>query len=211
MKKNWLYFLGSGLVLVLCLGVTSTLFFNKTEAQNTRSEKVWKKTDHPLKSINSQFRLNLSSISESSDWVIGIKPIQGSGNEKMYVGIVTWGIDSNDINKKFKIEKIINLEDYPLNDSDLRNGVVEGVINLSKEIKGNQTLVIYLEVAPSVETFINKQGSELSSKVTDNSFAIFNGKEETFKVENVSSLISFISAKKADKALIEGMMKKEVK
>src|SRR5882757_7692159 len=105
MKSKRIYSLISLLVVMLAIIIASVISNNafSQTSKNIDGGKsqpvVWKRVEQPVKSVDSNFRLDLSTLMTGTNYIIGVKPAKDGEKEKMYTGIVTW--ESNEKIKGF--------------------------------------------------------------------------------------------------------------
>lgn len=184
-------------VAVILSGFATARYFNTTEAQTTKTEVAWKHSERPLKTVDSKFKVNLPNLSQDTDWIAAVKPIKEGEKEKMCIGVFTWEDVENESAKKQGFKRLSRMEDYPQESASF----VDGESTLSTSINPNQTLVIYMEVAPSTQTIFNENGKETSLNASEGSFLIFDGKTERMPIENISTLIAQANVKKLRKEI----------
>ncbi len=184
-------------VAVLLAGFATARYFNTTEAQTAKTEVAWKHNERPLKTVDSKFKVNLPNFSQDTDWIAAVKPIKEGEKEKMYVGVFTWEDVENESAKNQGFKRLSRMEDY----SQESASFADGESTLAASINSNQTLVIYMEVAPSTQTIFNENGKETSLNTSEGSFLIFDGKIEKMPIENISTLMAQANVKKLRKEI----------
>jgi hypothetical protein len=165
--------------------------------QGKQNAVAWKRKERPVNTINSKFNLNLPSFSPDVDWVVGIKPIKEGEREKMNVGIVTWedAVDNEGKARGLGLKKVSNVEDYPEESAS----ITLGEASFANILNDNQTLVIYLEVAPSTEVDVMQGGKKMILKASEGSSVVFDGEKELAKLDGPAFLLSEMHMRKLKK------------
>jgi len=159
---------------------------------------VWKRVEQPVKSVDSNFRLDLSTLMTGTNYIIGVKPAKDGEKEKMYTGIVTW--ESNEKIKGFL--RTSSIENYP----EEAESFSEGKISFNNRLAANQTLVIYVEVAPATRLTVNAE-SEMTLDSSGGSFVIFDGKKDEAKIDGPGSLLNELQIRKVTQEMTKDGIK----
>lgn len=207
-NSRWIYFSAFAIAVAL-VGIGGIRSFNQTVAQpaqipewlaamqGKQNAVAWKRKEQPINAINSKFKLNLPSFSPDADWVVGVKPIKEGEKEKMYVGIVTWEdvADKEGKAKGLGFKTVSKIEDYPQESASF----AAGEASFANILTDNQTLVIYLEAAPSTEIVVAQNGKEMVLNASEGSSVLFDGKKEIVKLEGPAFLLNEMHMKKLKK------------
>jgi len=176
------------------------------QTQGKQNVIVWKHKNIPVNAVNSTFRLNLPFFSPDIDWIVGVRPIKEGEQEKMYACIVTWedAIDKEGKGLGFKnMSKIFlnmsKMEDYPQESAIF----ADGEASFANILNDNQTLVIYLQAAPSTDVIVSQNGKEEVLKLSEGGSIIFNGKKESAKFKDTSLLLTEIRIRKIQKEALK--------
>jgi hypothetical protein len=206
--SKWKYLLALAVVSVL-VGIAGNHFLNqsvartaqapaqRSEMQDKQNAVAWKRTERPVRTVNSRFKLNLPVFPPDADWIVGVKPIKEGEKERMYVGIVTWedAIDKEGKARGLGGKNVSKMEDYPQEAASF----ADGETSVANILADNQTLVIYLEVAPSTKIVVAQNGKESVLKASEGSAVIFDGKKESVKLEGPAFLLNEMHIKKLKK------------
>lgn len=196
-------------VAIALIGIIGSRSFNRIVAQPTYTPEwltatqgkqntvAWKRKERSVATINSKFKLNLPSFLPDADWIVGVKPVAEGEKEKMYVGIITWqdAIDKEGKGKGLGFKTVSKMEDYP----EESIAVAYGEASFANILDSNQTLVIYLEVAPPSEIVVTQNGKEMVLKASEGSSVIFDGNKESVKLESPAFLLNEMQIKKLKK------------
>lgn len=183
--------------VALLWGLAPTRTLNATASTNGRVEVAWKHTERAVKTVDSTFKINLPNISQGGDWLVGVKPIKAGEKERMYVGVFTWeAVKQGGAAKTFK--RLSQMEDYPQELLSLGNGSA----TLDGSVSSDETLVIYMEVAPSTQTIFNANGKERALNASEGSYLLFDGEVEKTLIEHTGSLIARANSKKLKKEFL---------
>lgn len=184
-------------VALLMLGFATAYFLNTTEAQSSgkqtpRKETAWRPVEIPLKTDGSQLRLNLSSFSQETDSIVGVKSIREDEKEKMLAGVITWG----EVNEKVKGLVIISkVDNYPQESANF----VDEEMRFANVLNNNQTLMVYLELKPSTQLKLNQAGEELALDASNGSYVVFDGKREPANIKDAAFLLTEAQLRKVRK------------
>ena len=208
MAKKFIFFAVCA-VIVLAFGFATARYFNASEAQSARNEVLWQHSEIPLKTANSEFKINLPSFSQESDWLVAVKPVGAGEKEKMYIGVFTWEDEKSESARRQGFKRLSKMEDYPQSQAEF----VAGGANLTTPINSRQTLVIYMEISPSTNAIFNENGEFFSLNASDgDSYVLFDGKIEKAQIQHTGSLIATVNVKKLRKEISKhGFVKDEQK
>jgi len=158
---------------------------------------AWQHREIPLSTVNSSFRLNLPNFSPDVDWIVGVKPVDQGAREKMYLGIVSWedAIDAAGKGKGLGLKRVSNIVDYPLESAS----VGAGVASFSNILKDDQTLVVYLEVAPLTRVELGQNGTDMVLPGSEGGSIVFDGQRESVSFEGPASFLNEMNLRKLRK------------
>lgn len=200
MKLNkGLFLIGTLLILVLCVGVFTSIFSGKTEVQAAamKQELSWKQNPQTIQSANSKIELNLPTNVTSENWIVGILPVKEGENETITAGIVRWQGESD--TEKATNWKPLKITDYPQDSLSLTQGILTlgETTNLSK-LSGD-SIVILFRLAKNTEVRILQSGEEFSKQTFSNeSLVISNGLIfDKVKVTGAASLIGQLQMRRS--------------
>lgn len=172
---------------------------NKAQLREKLAHSVmWKPTARALNSSGSSVDVNLPALADKTDWIVGVVPVEDGGQEGITVGLVHWA--DRQVSKKFKIEGIVRIEDYPSDLIDVATGVVN--VKGSNAIRGaDTTLAIYLKVAPNTQVNLWQDGKQIAdnSGFLQKRFAVKNGKPIGTPISSLPMLLTQLQTDRISK------------
>lgn len=177
MKTSRLLLTAMLLIFVIGIGVAATKFVKKSPPSQTRDNgMVWKPKQHPLNLTTKNIEVNVTNLSDKSDWVVSAVPLKSNETPSAVIGIAHWG-EAGRRGKQI-LERIIRIDEYT---GDLAS-LASGNINLDGQKiadDSSQTLIVYLQIAPNTNVRL-VQGD----KTTDLLTASFNPTQQSATVRN---------------------------
>lgn len=211
MKNSKKVYLFALVTIAVLLGVAGSRFLNRTEVaahpagvpawqaamQSKPNAVAWKRKEIPVTTVNSKFNLNLPLFLPDTDWIIGVKPVQKGEREKMYACIVTWedAVDREGKARGLGFKKTSKVEDYKQEWATFLDGEADFV----NPLYSDQTLVIYLEIAPSTEVDVTQNGKQIILRASEGSSVIFDGEKELVKLDGPAALFNEMHMRKIQK------------
>lgn len=171
---------------------------------------AWQRREIPFNTVNSSFRLDLPSFSADMDWVVGIRPVQQGERERMFMGIVSWedASDATGKGKELGLKRVSNIVDYPLESARVGHGSA----TVSNILKDDQTLVVYLEVAPLTRVELKQNGNDIVLKGSDGGYIVFDGQKEPSLFDGPAAFLNETQLRKLRKESAKsGSVLKEIR
>jgi len=157
----------------------------------------WAPHPAPINSKDSRFKLQLTDLAASGDWIVGVQPTEGNEPETISVGLVSWGTPSPNetmAKKAISAAVISQIEDLPLDGIQSRPGLV--TLNGLGQLSRSQSVVVQLKVAPGTKVRILNHDREFANDAEPEGLIIHNGTITSGPPKGIKSLLAHLTRSK---------------